>query len=172
MGVEEVWWATPGWVLSCSVVSDSATPWTVTRQAPVSMGFSRQEYWSGLPFPSPEDLPDPGIQPASLTSPALASRFFSTSTTWEAPAVSQDRPVSPPVGIHTPVRSPPTHARVDLCCREPTADVMVCPFQSEVTNDTAASCLPSPLSSLWTLRSLSLGTASCHEVRCSPHWNE
>ena len=42
-----------------------ATTWTVARQAPLSMGFSRQEYWSGLPFPSPEDLPDPGIEPKS-----------------------------------------------------------------------------------------------------------
>ena len=44
-----------------------ATPWTVTRQALLSMGFSRQEYWSGLPFPSPEDLLDPGIKPGSPT---------------------------------------------------------------------------------------------------------
>ena len=43
------------------------------------MGFSRQEYWSGLPFPSPGDLPDPGIEPGSLTFPALAGRFFTTS---------------------------------------------------------------------------------------------
>ena len=50
-------------VLSQSVVSNSATPWTVARQAPLSMGFSRQEYWSGLPFPSPGDLPNPGIEP-------------------------------------------------------------------------------------------------------------
>ena len=42
-----------------------ATPWTVAHQAPLSMGFSRQEYWSGLPFPSPEDLPDPRIKPRS-----------------------------------------------------------------------------------------------------------
>ena len=42
-----------------------ATPWTVARQTPLSMGFSRQEYWSGLPFPSPGDLPDPGIEPES-----------------------------------------------------------------------------------------------------------
>ena len=49
------------------------TPWTVARQAPLSMGFSRQEYWSGLPFPSPGDLPVPGIKPAS---PALAGSFF------------------------------------------------------------------------------------------------
>ena len=46
----------------CSVVSDSATTWTVAQQAPPSMGFSRQESWSGLPFPHPGDLPDPGIR--------------------------------------------------------------------------------------------------------------
>ena len=56
---------------------------TVACQAPLSMGFSRQEYWSGLPFPSPGDLPDSGIKRASLTSPALAGGFFTTSTTWE-----------------------------------------------------------------------------------------
>jgi len=47
------------------------------------MGFSRHEYWSGLPGPPPRDLPDPGIKPVSLTSPALAGRFFTTSVTWE-----------------------------------------------------------------------------------------
>ena len=66
-------------------MSDSfATPWTVPHQAPLSMGFSRQEYWSGLPFPPPGDLPDPGIEPRSLMSPALAGGFFTTSATWEA----------------------------------------------------------------------------------------
>ena len=65
-------------------MSDSATPWTVACQAPLSMGFSRQEYWSGLPFPSPGDLPDPGIEPLSVRSPALASGFITTSITWEA----------------------------------------------------------------------------------------
>ena len=58
------------YVLSRSVVSDSATPWTAAHQAPLSMGFPRQEYWSGLPFPPPGDLPDPGIEPVSLASPA------------------------------------------------------------------------------------------------------
>ena len=53
---------------SRSVMSNSATPWTEAYQAPLSMGFSRQQYWSRLPFPSPADLPDPGIEP---TSPAL-----------------------------------------------------------------------------------------------------
>ena len=47
------------------------TPWTVAHQAPLSTEFSRQEYWSGLPFPPPEDLPDPGIKPLSPASPAL-----------------------------------------------------------------------------------------------------
>ena len=55
-------------VKALSCVELFATPWTVTYQAPLSMGFSRQEYWSGLPFPSPGDLPDPGIEPGS---PAL-----------------------------------------------------------------------------------------------------
>ena len=52
---------------SLSHVRLFATPWTVARQAPLSMGFSRQEYWSGLPFPSPGDLPNPGIEPRSPT---------------------------------------------------------------------------------------------------------
>ena len=51
------------------------TPWTVVHKTPLSMGFPRQEYWSGLPFPSPGDLPDPGIEPASSAS---ADRFFTS----------------------------------------------------------------------------------------------
>ena len=51
------------------------TPWTVAHQAPLSMGFSRQEYWSGLPFPSPGDLPNPGIEPRS---PALQADYLPT----------------------------------------------------------------------------------------------
>ena len=53
------------WKWSRSVVPLFATPWTVAYQAPPSMGFSRQQYWSGLPFPSPGHLPDPGIEPGS-----------------------------------------------------------------------------------------------------------
>ena len=60
------------------------TSWTVAVQAPLSVGFSRQEYWSGLLCPAPGDLPDPGIESPSLASPALASGFFTTSPTWEA----------------------------------------------------------------------------------------
>ena len=67
-----------------SVVSDSATLWTVAHQAPLSMGFSRQEYWSVLPCPPPGHLPDPGIELVSLMSPALSGGFFTTSPTWEA----------------------------------------------------------------------------------------
>ena len=60
------------------------TSWTVAHQAPLSMGFSGQEYWSGLPYPPPGDLPTPGIEPMVLMSPELADGFFTTSTTWEA----------------------------------------------------------------------------------------
>ena len=67
-----------------SCVQLFVTPWTVACQMPLSMEFSRQEYWSGLSFPPPGDLPDSGIKPTSLMSPALAGGFFATSTTWEA----------------------------------------------------------------------------------------
>ena len=59
------------------------TPWTVAHQAPLSMGFSRQEYWSRLPFPTPGDLSDQGIEPMSLVSLALAGRFFTTAPSGE-----------------------------------------------------------------------------------------
>ena len=56
---------------ACSVVSDSATPWTIARQAHLSMGFPKQEYWSGLPFPTPGALPDLGVELVSPGTPAL-----------------------------------------------------------------------------------------------------
>ena len=74
-------------VLSLSCVQFFATPWTIAYQAPPSMGFSRQEYWSGLPFPSPGDLPNPGIEPGS-------------------PALEADALTSEPPG--KPLRSRPT----------------------------------------------------------------
>ena len=55
-----------------------ATLWTVTCQAPLSLGFSRQEYWNGLPCPPPGNLPNPGVEPTSLATPALAGGFFTT----------------------------------------------------------------------------------------------
>ena len=60
-----------------------ATPWTIAHQAPLSMGCSRQEYWSGLPCLPPGDLPNPGTELPSLVSPALADGFFTISATWE-----------------------------------------------------------------------------------------
>ena len=61
-----------------------ATPWTVAHQAPLSMGFSRQEYWGGVLCPPPGYLPNPGIELMPLVSPTSANGFFTTSATWEA----------------------------------------------------------------------------------------
>ena len=73
------------YVLCCfSCIQLFATLCAVAHQTPLSMGFSRQEYWSALPCPSPGDLPDPGIKLMFLISPALTGGFFRTSTTWES----------------------------------------------------------------------------------------
>ena len=71
-------------VQSLSRVRLFVTPWTVAHQALLSMGFSRQEHWSGLPCPPPGDRPDPGIEPEFPKPPALAGRVFTISSTWEA----------------------------------------------------------------------------------------
>ena len=74
------------YMLSCfTSVQLFGTLLTLAHQAPLSMGFSRQEYWRGLPFPPLGDLPDPGVEPMSLVSPVLAGGFFITSATWEDP---------------------------------------------------------------------------------------
>ena len=74
-----------GLLFSLSVVSNSfETPWTVARQISLSMEFPSQEHWSRLPSPYAADLPDPGIEPASVISSALVCGFFTTSATWEA----------------------------------------------------------------------------------------
>ena len=67
-----------------SLVQLFVTPWTIACQTSLPMEFSRQEYWSGLPFPIPGDLPDPGIEPTSLVSPELAGGFFTTDAPREA----------------------------------------------------------------------------------------
>ena len=89
-----------------SVMSHSGTPWTVAYQAPLSMGFSRHEYWSGLSCPPPGDLPDPGIKPASHMSPALVGGFFTTAVPGKPilpPAhYISDLDVSPRTRIQTP----------------------------------------------------------------------
>ena len=69
-------------VFSC--VQLFLVPWIIVCQAPMSMDFTRQEYWSVLPFCTRRDLPNPGIEPASLMSPALKGRFFTNDATWEA----------------------------------------------------------------------------------------
>ena len=71
-------------VCMSSCVQPFVIPLTVAHHAPLCMNFSRQEYWSGLPFPTPGDLPNPGIEPASLVSPALAGEFFTAGATLEA----------------------------------------------------------------------------------------
>ena len=93
----------------------SATPWTVAHQAPLSMGFSRQEYWRGLPCPTPGDLPYPGTEPCSLTSPALADGFFTTSASWEGPVGGAAESPRPPACLskHSPTHS--QHSSAPCC---------------------------------------------------------
>ena len=84
-------WTTTCCVLSCfSCVRLFANLWPIACQVPLSLGFSRQEYWNVLPCSPPGYLPNPGTEPPSLTSPALADRFFTTSSTWEAPNKNND----------------------------------------------------------------------------------
>ena len=71
-----------------SRVQLSMTPWIGARQAPLSKGFSRQEYWSGLPCPPPGDLPDPGIEPQSFTSLALVGRSFTIAPPGKPPPLT------------------------------------------------------------------------------------
>ena len=78
-----------------SVMFASAAPWTIAHQALLLMEFSRQEYWSGVPLPPLGDLPDPGIEPASLASPSLADRFFTTS----APLPGRGSPLTRVVAV-------------------------------------------------------------------------
>ena len=84
-----------------------ATLWTVACQAPLSVGFSRQEYWSGLPCPPPPaDIPDPGIKPTSLMSPELAGRFFTTAAT-AAKSLQSCLTLCNPMGYSPPAFSVP-----------------------------------------------------------------
>ena len=80
---------------SVSHVHLFVTSWTVALQAPLSIEFSKQEYWSGLPYPPPGDLPAPGVEPVSLMFLALAGGFFTTSTTWKAQCLRQVNNLSP-----------------------------------------------------------------------------
>ena len=80
----------------------SGTPWTTAFQPPVCIEFSRQEYWSELPFPTMGDLPDPGNKLEALMSPALAGGFFTTTTTWEAAETTLVLLYHPPPGSSDP----------------------------------------------------------------------
>ena len=101
-------------------MSDSATPWTVAYHAPPSIGFSRQEYWSGLPFPFPEDLPNPGIKPGS---PALESDALPS----ESPAKSQQQ---------TKQKYKPTHQQTRYHLTQP------CASEENQTNKNSAKISP------------------------------
>ena len=106
-----------GCVLSC--IRIFAAPWTVAHQVPLSMEFSKQESWSGLPFPTPRDLLNSGIKPATLTSPALAGGFFTTGTTWEAPCFGYQCLIRNMICNHfLPLRSWPFHFIVFFSCTE------------------------------------------------------
>ena len=77
-------WPVLGWTVCAQSCPTLTTPWTVACQAPLSIGFPRQEYWSGLPFPPPGDLPNPGMELAFPVTPALVGRFSYLWVTWEA----------------------------------------------------------------------------------------
>ena len=91
------------------------TLWTISYQAPLSRGFPRQEYWNGLPCPPPGDLPNPGIESASLSSLALAGRFFTTSATWEA--LPSSLHLINPYFIRAHLRQPILLEVVQLCIK-------------------------------------------------------
>ena len=108
------------------------TPWTAACQAPWSMGFPRQEYWSGLPFPSPVDLPDPGIEHLSLVSPALAGGFFTAVATWKRnlfyvfemfdfPSQNFAQQGNGSPGNPTEIWGRSTHSSVNACSRAATS---------------------------------------------------
>ena len=127
-----------------------ATLWTKAYQAPLSIGFSRQEQWSGLPCPPPgEELPDPGIEPMSLTSPALAGRFFTTSATWEVLRQQCLHQIS--LQANHRIQSIPYSSGESGCCYSPWSCPISCPL------------LPLPWGSLWP-RSLSAGQESHEEL--------
>ena len=115
-----------------------ATPWTVAQQAPLSMGFSRQEYWSGLPLPSPGDLPYPGIEPTALISPVLADEFFTVSATWEAHFTfiqTQMLILSPPGARHTESKCP----WASLCAKDTGRKYILSDWMNEWMNESKMS---------------------------------
>ena len=111
-----------------SCVQLLATPWPVTHQAPLSTEFPSQEYWSGLPFPTPRDLPDPGVKPESLASPALAGGFFATVLILNTAAAAkslQSRPT-----LCDPIDSSPPGSPVPGILQARTLEWVAIPFSN------------------------------------------
>ena len=126
---------------------------TVAHQAPLSIGFSRQEYWSGLPWPPPGDLPHPGIKYTSPFSPALADRFFTTSTTWEAPGLPEKQHLFTASLKHAPstlVLSCPTQCQIQSWTHHEHQMVPVSGIQEMLQTTSRELCL-CPSVPLWGL---------------------
>ena len=140
----------------CQTLCD---PMDWAYQAPLSMRFSRQENWSALPFPSPGDLPDPGIRTASPVSPVLASGFFTTSATWKALSVQFSRSVVSnslqPHGLQ--------HARIPCPSSTPRVCSNTCLSSWWCHPTISSSVIPSPPPfNLSQHQSLFLGVSSSH----------
>ena len=110
------------------------TPWTVARSAPLYMEYSRQEYWSGLSFPTPGDLPNPETEPVSLVSPVLAGRFFTTEqqgdpTEWSTKTKFSDTQTSAAKGSYS--EGLIVTFQLDSHC--PTKAVFVLQIQTEIS---------------------------------------
>ena len=121
------------------------TLWALALQVPLSMEFPKQQYWSGWPCPPQEDLSDPEIESMSLTSPALASRFLTTSTTWEAPMHVSILPQTP-----LPCRLPHSTEQRSLCytgipCCLSALKIAVCTCPSQTPWLFLSILLPCPL---------------------------
>ena len=119
----------------CSHVRLFATLWTIAHQAPLSMGFSRQEYRSGLPCPPPGDLPDPGIKPVSPASPTIVGKFFINSATWETLDYVDGPQVITRVLVREGAGGPSQKGRYDKGSRGEWLCVCVCVWERDRDRD-------------------------------------
>ena len=123
-----------------SCIQFFATLWTVAHQAPLSMGFSKQEYRSGLPFPPPGDLPDPGTEPTSPVSPVLADGFFTTSATWEALVLTAAKLLQSCPTLCDPIDGSPPGSPVPGILQARTLDWVAISFSSCTNSSLAQNC--------------------------------
>ena len=151
--LNKCWWVHCVRALSC--VWLSGTPWTAACQAPLSMEFSRKEYWRGLQFPPPRDLHDPGIEPTSLAPPALAGRFFTT-----APPGNPSKSISESLNhsCHLRIRTITFPTLCDLVDCSP----LLCPWDSPGKN-TGVGC-HALLQGLLPTQGLNLGLPHCRQT--------